>query len=399
MNTIGKKDIHNRSQAYETAYKKLEMDQEIIIENKEYIFKFIRDCRLGKTLRNRQKKSIGIARCLKYIQILKRLSLWLDKPFNDVSQYDMESLIESLENDKYTYQIKSKSGIVLKTGKYAHATKLDYKITLKKFYKWLLGNNVHYPELVDWIETYDIVKEIPALSRDEVEKMAQASKIRDRAIIMLLFDSGARAEEFLNIKLCDLTKIDDIYKVRIVHSKTKPRTIHLPICSKYLDLWLQEYNFESEQDYLFPLTYDGLRMMLHRISKIIGNKTVTPHVLRHSSATYYASHLKHFQLCYRYGWTMSSDMPNRYLDREGMLEEETSLIIKSKDNADLEKQNQILKEDLSHVKNSNDELQKQVADLSIKFENLFQGKDIMKLIVSLADKMNNADRLLVPKLE
>ena len=381
-----KKDIHNRKRGYQTALKNLEGNTEIIPRNKELILKFIRDCRLGKTLRNRQKKSIGVARCLKYIHILKKVSTWLNKPFDEVTQKDMEALIESLESDRYTSNLMGKNGKVIKRKKLAHSTKLDYKKTIRKFYKWLLGNNDHFPELVDWIDTYDLPREVSALTRDEVERLADASKIRDKAIIMLLFDSGARAEEFLNIKISDLTKRDDTYKVRIVHSKTKPRTIHLPIGSKYVELWLQEYKDRDDQSYLFPITYEGLRMMLHRVGKKVLNKRVTPHILRHTSATYYANLLNHQQLCYRYGWSMASDMPNRYIDREGIFGEEASVAVKANDISMLEKQNQALKEEMALVKQSNEHISEELSELRSKYEDLFEGRGFMKLLSSLAKK-------------
>ncbi|MBW8034406.1 MAG: tyrosine-type recombinase/integrase [Planctomycetes bacterium] len=379
-----KKDIHNRKRGYQTALKNLEGNTEIIPRNKELILKFIRDCRLGKTLRNRQKKSIGVARCLKYICILKKLSSWLNKPFDQVVQRDMEKLIENLENDNYTSELRGKNGQVIKIKKLAHSTKLDYKKTIRKFYKWLLGNNDHFPELVDWIDTYDLPREVSALTRDEVERLADASKIRDKAIIMLLFDSGARAEEFLNIKISDLTKRDDIYRMRIVHSKTKPRTIHLPIGTKYLDLWLQGFTDRDDQSYLFPITYEGLRMMLHRVGKRVLNKRVTPHILRHTSATYYANLLNHHQLCYRYGWAMASNMPNRYIDREGILEEETRHIVKTNDLATLERQNQVLQEELALLKQGNEQVNRELADLRRKYDGLFAGKGLMRLLAALS---------------
>ena len=59
--------------------------------------------------------------------------------------------------------------------------------------------------------------------------------------------------------------------------------------------------------------------MMHRVrKKVLKNKSVTPQVLRHSSATYYTKYLNHFQLCYRYGWSMTSKMPERYIDRAGV---------------------------------------------------------------------------------
>lgn len=383
MDNIQKKDIHNREKHFITARTNLETDQVIIKENKEFILKFIRDCRLGKTLKNRQKKSIGVARCLKYIQILKKISTWLDKPFDQVIQQDMEKLIEALENDQYCINVKSNKQEIPKTRKYAHSTKLDYKKTIRKFYKWLLGDNKHYPELVDWIDTYDIVKEIPALTREQVEKLVDVSNIRDKTIIMFLFDSGARIEETLNIRVKDLTKNEDTYKVRIVVSKTKPRTIHLPICSKYLELWLQEYQYNTDEEFLFPINYNSLRMMLHRKSKSILNKRVTPHILRHSSATYYANHLSHYQLCYRFGWSMASKMPNRYLDREGIFEQETTKIIQTNDISNLEKQNQLLKEEMSHLKESNQTLSVEFNQLKEKLSDISHGKDFVQLLSSV----------------
>jgi len=361
-----KKDIHGRIRDFKNARAKLESNEFPIPENKELILKFIRDCRLGKTLKNRQKKIIGEARCLKYIQTLKKLSSWFGKPFNKVTQEDMEKVIENLETDYYTYSFISKYGKDIKTKPLAHSTKLDYKKTIIKFYKWLYGANKYIPELVDWIDTYDIIKEIPAIRREEAEKLVHSLPIRDKTIIITLFDGGARAEEFLNIKIRDLTKIDGVYKVRIVHSKTKPRTIHLPIASQYIDLWLNYSEDKNSDEYLFPISYDALRVMLHRAGKRILKKGITPHLLRHSSATYYANLLNHQQLCYRYGWTMASNMPNRYLDREGIFEKETVDVVKKNDMSVLEAKNRKLEEELSMMRSTNENLLKQFKEINIR---------------------------------
>ena len=63
--------------------------------------KFIEDAKKGKTVKDKAKKKIGAARCLKYIQILKRLSEWFGKPFDEITQNDMERVIESLEENKF----------------------------------------------------------------------------------------------------------------------------------------------------------------------------------------------------------------------------------------------------------------------------------------------------------
>ena len=389
-----KRDIHHRQQAYQTALKKLEGSTDLIPQNRELILRFIRDCRLGKTLKRRQKKSIGVARCLKYIQILKKLSSWLGKPFDEVTQKDMERLIENLENDQYLYTLPGRHGRPIKTKRLAPSTKVDYKKTLRKFYKWLLGGGVNYPDLVDWIDTYDPPKEVPALRRPEIERMADAVNLRDKTIIIVLFDSGARVEEFLNIRHGDITRAGDTYKVRIVHSKTKPRTIHLPIATKYLAAWLDSSEAKDEEAFVFPLTYEALRRMLHRVGKRVLSKRVTPHILRHTSATYYANLLNHQQLCYRYGWTMASDMPNRYIDREGILEEETSRVVKANDLAGLEKQNVGLKEEIALVKASNEQLGQQMAEIKRKYDELFEGKGLINLLFSLTKKQKEMSKVL-----
>jgi len=71
-------------------------------------------------------------------------------------------------------------------------------------------------------------------------------------------------------------------------------------------------------DPIWKGTYDGMRMFLSRLGKKVLNKKVYPHLFRHSSATYYASRLNRQELCYRYGWKFSSDMPDVYISRAGM---------------------------------------------------------------------------------
>jgi hypothetical protein len=42
------------------------------------------------------------------------------------------------------------------------------------------------------------------------------------------------------------------------------------------------------------------------------------HLFRHSSTTYCATKLNRQELCYRYGWKFSSNMPDIYISRAGM---------------------------------------------------------------------------------
>lgn len=346
---MSKIDIHGTKKKYEAALKYFKEAKDVIPKNKELILSFVNDCELGKTIKHKEKKKIGESRCLKYLTMLKMISVWLKKPFDKVDQDDMEKFVMNLEKDRV---------LTKQHGKYGDETKADIKKVIKKFYKWLLGNNDHYPEIVSWIDTFVKPKEIPALSREEIDRMVeQTSKVRDKALIMLLFDSGARIEEFLNIRLKHLAKKDDYYQVRIEFSKTKPRTISLPLSTKYIEEWLAVHPDKNNSEaQLIPGTYASVRATLQRIGQRVLKKGVHPHLLRHSSATYYCNRLNTFQLAYRYGWSMSSEQPARYIDREGIHEEETAQIIKTDEVGKVRKENKELQENVTQLKVDYDEM-------------------------------------------
>lgn len=387
----GKIDIHQRQLNFERAQAKLEKAFGMNQDNRKLILNFIRDCTLGKTIIGKSKKKIGPARCKKYIRILQQLSNWFDKSFEEVNQIDMEKLIEKLEINS----IKS-----VKQKPYSEATKVDIKRTIKKFWKWKDGNNRVYPELVEWIDTYETMKDVPALTKLEVEKLIEfTSNSRDKALQMVLFDSGARVEELLNVRLKPehLQWKEDIgcYKIRLEFSKTKPRTISLPLSTDILKVWLDAHPAKNNgQAQLFPVTYGNLRMLIKRIGLRVLGKRVTPHILRHSSATFYANKLNRYQLCYRYGWTMSSRVVDRYLDREGILEGEMPGLIKADEILSVKKEKQELQEDMTLLKESYSEIAEQLAEVKGKLKSLEDGKGVMPLLLSLKQKQGEMAKSL-----
>ena len=357
---IGKIDIHNVQRSYVTALRSFENSESVLPENKKLVLKFLHDCELGKTIKKSQKKKIGQGRCLKMLNMLKTMSLWLGKPFDKVSQDEMEAMIIGLERDKLKGRKK----------KYSENTKADFKKILKKFYKWLWGNNETYPEIVSWIDTSAKDIEIPALRKDEIDKMIElCPNLRDKAIIMTLFDSGARIEEMLNVRLKHLMQNEDgSYKMRIEFSKTKPRTIAIPYCTKSINEWLADYksNYPEEtknpEAPLFPVTYAQVRKMLERNGMKALKKKVHPHLLRHSSATHYANVLPDpFKLNKRYGWAMASDMANGYIDRDGILEEELIDAVKVDEITKFKKENVKLMEEMIRVREDMEALKQEVA--------------------------------------
>lgn len=339
----------------------------LLPENKDLIERFILDARLGKTIKKGAKKRVEGLRQAKYVHDLAKLDAFFLKPLNAITQEDMERFILALEDG----QLKQKSG-----KPYAVETQVAIKKIVIKFYKWLNGGTL--PPLVDWIDTSFKLPDYQALRQEEVEKIVYILSgpiaeytIRNRAIVMVLFDSGARADELLNIRIRHLEQKDGEYWVRIEHSKTKPRTIALPFCKETLDAWLDVHPMREQQEaQLFPMRHDSLGNCIKRAGACIG-KHLTPHGLRHSSATYWAARLTPYQLAYRFGWSMASKQPARYIDRAGVDQHKVMQIAQG--------------ETATALKEQNHELHRRLAMMEEQFNRLLQGdieevKRIIKIV-------------------
>jgi hypothetical protein len=143
----------------------------------------------------------------------------------------------------------------------------------------------------------------------------------------VLFDSGARAEEFHNIRFEDVFLPEGKENfVKIVlkqeYSKTLGRTITL--YWKHSLEAVQEYLSEriaagiKPDDPVFPGNYSATRKFLQRLGDSVLKRSIYYHLFRHSSATYFSTKLNRQELCYRYGWRFSSNMPDVYISRAGM---------------------------------------------------------------------------------
>jgi len=349
ITSTGKIDIHGFSSQLRSQERKLIYSTKISERNKKMILDYLRDCELGKTVLRGQKKKIGNARLVKYMIAMQQIAVWLNKDFDQVTQADMETYILNLERDR----ICSNKGTP-----YQSSAKRDFKVTIRKFYKWLLGENETFPPLVRWIDTRETVREIPCLRREEIEKMSElANNPRDRAILWGLFDSGARAEEFLNIRYRNLELIqtkekETVYRIRIEHSKTLPRTILLPIATPYFKTYLSFKANCSPETPLFEMKYSNFAKVMRVLGEKAISRTVYPHLLRHSSATYYATRLNRGSFCYRFGWSYRSDMADRYIDREGLTDQESVQVVHHETVESLSQENSVLKEDVAQLQAS-----------------------------------------------
>jgi integrase/recombinase XerD len=153
--------------------------------------------------------------------------------------------------------------------------------------------------------------EMPALSRklpsvlslQEIEDILSAidhstpDGARNRAMIEVLYSSGLRVSELVNLKFSHYLK--ELEFLKIIGKRDKERLVPIsPIAMKYLDLYISTIRNQleikkGEEHYIF-LSKRGARLSRQMVFLIIKDltkkagitKEVSPHTFRHSFATH-----------------------------------------------------------------------------------------------------------------
>jgi len=248
----------------------------------------------------------------------------LNKPLEKVNRSDIEVFMDSLNKDTF---------LKINGDKYSGSTKSDIKKFIKQFYKWLKGDNEFYPKEVSWIKTKigkdEKPKEKPVISVEELLKLVSAiEKPIYKIMTLLLFDSGFRIDEMFSVRKCDITfeEFDDNDKcfwIKCSRSKTELRKVPIPLFTEDIKTFCNSSQYMSlkETDLIFNFGYPTYTSLLkHHSLKLFGkDRILTPHSLRHSSATYYAKEYSGntMMLAQRYGWTFNSKELQIYIRRSG----------------------------------------------------------------------------------
>ena len=207
------------------------------------------------------------------------------------------------------------------------ATAAMHLVSMFKMFKWL--NNGERPDCIKglkYIYTND-EKVMPedVLKPEEIKSMIDAAEdAEEKAIIAVGFETGSRIGEFSNIKIRDIVFGENGATIS-VSGKTGQRVLFLYDSLPYLKAWLESYPYNkktqhAQKDEYLWITMGGeklrhyrLNLMLKRIAKNAGiEKNVYFHLLRHSQATVSAGYLTAAEMCVKFGWSRSSDMPERY---------------------------------------------------------------------------------------
>jgi integrase/recombinase XerD len=216
----------------------------------------------------------------------------------------------------------------------ASISKDKLRLTLKNFYKWLYQSE-EYPDLVKWIKlSNDGSNRLPAevlLTEEDIVRLIGVCKNqRDKALIALLWDTGMRVGELLNLKIQDLTFQQEGASYVRISGKTGDRRTPVIFSTPYLVNYVNDLRAQSRQtDPLFviidhgavtekPVDYPSVRKILKQLRARSGlDKRIYPHLFRHSRATFYANDLTEQQLKMFFGWTGSSNMASVYVHLSG----------------------------------------------------------------------------------
>ena len=200
------------------------------------------------------------------------------------------------ENDIYDYmhQLVSKG---------LDSTSISHKITaLKMFYKYLLKEGLVKENIFEKINRPKKQVKLPDyLTIEQIDKLFSfkletSFDYRNKAMLELLYATGMRVSELINVKISDINFYEDY--IVVIGKGNKQRIIPLTDiaikCIKdYVDNYYPKFNKNKKCEFLF-LNKNGLKLTRQGFDKVLKDialkqgleKVVYPHIIRHSFATH-----------------------------------------------------------------------------------------------------------------
>ena len=209
---------------------------------------------------------------------------FVNKNINGINDNDIKDYLKYLKDNKH-----NERSIARNTS------------TLRSFYKFLVISKYVKTNLMDNITSIKLSKKLPdVLTIDEINrildiKITDNYSIRNKAMLELIYATGLRVSELVNLKTYDVDIIDNI--VRTMGKGSKERIIPIgEYATNALNSYLSSRDTflkKEVNDFLF-LNNHGKKMTRQGFYKIIKKlardnnikKDISPHTLRHSFATH-----------------------------------------------------------------------------------------------------------------
>jgi site-specific recombinase XerD len=268
-----------------------------------------------------------VERYLKYMRLIGKKERtiygesWNLKPFFDF--IDGRSVQDITKEDIEEYVIKRKE-------KVNPTTVHNGIISLRSFFNWLRPGNDFFSSIRSRQPKNNLPVDELLLSHDIITLRDAANNQRDRALVMVLWDSATRKGELLNINIGHI-QLDKFGAVVIVDGKTGKRRLRLIDSVPDLQLWLNMHPMRNDPKaplFITDRKYDGdyrrlneqtVNNMLNGLAeKASLKKNVYPHAFRHGRLTDLAKRgFNEMELRIFAGWTKESNMPATYLHLSG----------------------------------------------------------------------------------
>ena len=221
-------------------------------------------------------------------------------------------------------------------------------IAIRLFFKWrtwrdtrpeaLDRRNKEIPPLCKYLtnsrtpNTEERLALQPVLSIEQVKQLLEATRSeRDKTLILLTYETGARADEILQTNIEDYYTRDGRRHIRIRESKTVSREVPIEESCEQLDRWIASRPNAKPADPLFVnsngsrITYSGyLKLFSKSVARAARNHPDFPtkttiKTLRNSRATQLAqAGATEAFLRKMFGWSRTSRMPSYYVQQAAL---------------------------------------------------------------------------------
>lgn len=239
-----------------------------------------------------------------YLEYLKYQKNYSDETIHSYS-IDIEEFLDYINSEcinicEVGYDVV-KAWLINLDEKKNKSTTVSRKISsLRGFYKYLINNKVMNSNPFSLVSLPKKERHLPRFFYyNELEEMFQVPKLntalgqRDRLLLEMLYATGVRVSELVNIKVSDINGEE----IKVLGKGNKERIVEFgDYAESILELYLKEgykHLNVKKSEYLFlnnrggKLTTRGVRYILDNIiNKTTIDKKISPHMLRHTFATH-----------------------------------------------------------------------------------------------------------------
>jgi integrase len=260
-----------------------------------------------------------------YIFYLRTVLEYINKPLQKMTHKEIRAFCDALLKDEIMRKCPPIKPI-------SESVKIVMRRLLLKLLEWKITDEKKLAVLTKplRVKAKQKLKTPEALSESEIDRLYDACKDNaERYLIAVLFSSGTRIGEFVNIRKSDIQLPKDKQNfvkitIREQFSKTKGRTISLyyKYATEAVENFLRERIREGieDEEAVWVKSYAVSEKRFRSIAKRAKiEKNIHAHLFRSSAATHLANKLNRQELCYYFGWKFSSPMPDTYIQREGIL--------------------------------------------------------------------------------